>query len=59
MATARLRVLLVAESGTGFSPLLERLENFGCQCQLVPSCIEGARLVEDTFFDLVLLQRAN
>ena len=54
MDTAPVRVLLVAESGTGFSPLLERLENFGWECQLVPSCLDGARLVEEISFDLVL-----
>jgi len=54
MVTPLVRVLLIAESGLGFSPLLERLKNFGCQCHLVSSCLDGARLIEQTSFDLVL-----
>jgi hypothetical protein len=48
------RVLLVGESRIGFSCLLERLQKGGCQCHFTASCVEGAHLVADSSFDLVL-----
>jgi hypothetical protein len=54
MATAPVRVLLVAENGKGFSPLQERLEDSGCQCQVASSCLDGAQLIAQKPFDLVV-----
>jgi CheY-like chemotaxis protein len=47
-------VLLVVESATGLSPLLQRLEDFGCQCQLAASCLDAAQRITQTSFDVVL-----
>jgi hypothetical protein len=54
MATAPVKVLLVAENTVGFYPLLERLENCGYQCEVTPSCEDGARLVAEAPFDVAL-----
>lgn len=54
MYAATARVLLVGENEIGFSSLLHRLEKNGCQCRFTTSCFEGARLVVDSSFDLVL-----
>ena len=54
MDTATVRVLLVGESQTGFSSLLQRLQKSGCQCHFVASCFDGARLVAHASFDLIL-----
>ena len=54
MKPALVRVLLVGESRIGFSSLLERLQKSGCQCLFTTSCVEGAHLVADSSFDLVL-----
>jgi hypothetical protein len=51
---AVLRVLLVGESQVGFSSLSQRLENNTCQCQFVSSGFDGARLLAQCTFDLVL-----
>ena len=52
--TQPVRVLLVGGSNIGFSPLSGRLEKSGYQCQFVTSCLDGARLVARSSFDLVL-----
>lgn len=53
MDVATVRALLVGESKAGYSPLLQRLQKGGCQCQFVASCNEGARLVAESLFDIV------
>ncbi len=54
MNAAAVRVLLVGESKAGYASLLQRLQKSDCQCQFTASCSEGARLVADSSFDLVL-----
>ena len=54
MDAATVRVLLVGESRAGYSSILQRLQKSGCQCQFAASCKEGARMVGDASFDLVL-----
>jgi len=54
-ASARpVEVLLVGGSSIGFSPLSERLEKSGYNCQFVSTCLDGARLIARASFDLVL-----
>jgi hypothetical protein len=54
MATVPVKVLLVGESGLEFSGLTEQLEKYGCECESVSGCVDGAQLVRRTSFDLVL-----
>jgi len=48
------KVLLVGGSSVGFSPLSEQLEKSGYQCRFVGTCLDGARLIARSSFDLVL-----
>ncbi len=54
MATTPVKVLLVLESATGPSFLLERLTNSGCECELASCCVDAARRITQTPFDIVL-----
>ena len=49
-----MRVLFIGGTEAGLSPLCARLRRSGGQCQLARSCLEGARLLADGSFDLVL-----
>ncbi|MBZ5541058.1 MAG: hypothetical protein LAN61_11130 [Acidobacteriia bacterium] len=54
MASEPVKVLLVGERPTGYSFLSQRLEKRGCECRIATSNADGARLVRELAFDLVL-----
>lgn len=54
MDAATVKVLLVGESKAGYSSIIRHLEKRGCQCQFTNSCSQGACLIADSSFDLVL-----
>jgi len=54
MDSKPVRVLIVAESATGFSSVARLLEQHGCKCWFVRSYADGALLFAEHAFDLVL-----
>jgi hypothetical protein len=54
MSSRELAVLLVGESATGFSHIMERLRTGGCRCRFARSYEEAQGLVAKEAFDLVL-----
>ena len=54
MGSRELAVLLVGESATGFSHIMERLRTGGCQCRFARSYEEAHQMLAGESFDLVL-----